>query len=150
MLLANYGVPIFWPWNPLWRDISVQNLKWCLHACTCIAYVYDIHICDTCCNYVYTCIPILHTGIAYLYLYASQLCLHVRTCMHIHVCNTGTQYMLQLCLHVRTNIAYMSAHAYHCARRRGERWRHMGLLWRERSAFWLNVTMADEWWWLLW
>ena len=31
----------------------------------------------------------------------------------IHVCNTGTQYMLQLCLHVSTGIAYMYAHAYH-------------------------------------
>ena len=33
-------------------------IKWCLHARTCIAYMYHIHVCDTCYNYVYTCVPV--------------------------------------------------------------------------------------------
>ena len=41
----------------------------CLHARTCIAYMYHIHVCDTCCNYVYTCVPVHNTGIAYMYAY---------------------------------------------------------------------------------
>jgi len=101
------------------------------------AYLYRIHVCNTgtqymlqLCLHVRTgtqyryCVPVRNTGMQYM----SPVCLHVRTCMRIHVCNTGTQYMLHLCLHVRTGIAYMYAHAYHWARRRGERWCCIGLL----------------------
>ena len=34
------------------------------------------------------------------------VCLHMRTCMRIHVRNTGMRYMLQLCLHMRTGTQY--------------------------------------------
>ena len=34
---------------------------------TYMAYMYDVHVCKTCCNYVYTCVPVLRTSIAYMY-----------------------------------------------------------------------------------
>jgi len=78
------------------------------------AYRYAIQVLRTSTQYRYA----IH--VSSLFTRAYRYCVPVR--------NTGTQYMLQLCLHVRTGIAYMYAHAYHWARRRGERWRCIGLL----------------------
>jgi len=58
---------------------------------------------------VYTCVPVLRTGIAYMYaIPVRNTCLQfVYTCVPVsHVWHTCMRYMLQLCLHVRTCTAY--------------------------------------------
>jgi len=66
------------------------RVKRCLHARTCIAYTYDIHVRDTCCNYTY--VHVLRTDTLYMF----RVCLHVRTGIAylycVHVCHTCTQY----------------------------------------------------------
>ena len=62
----------------------------------------------------------------------------------IHVCNTGTQYMLHLCLHVRTGIAYMYAHALSLSK---EAWRTM-MLYRPTNLHPIShrfEVIADYW-----
>ena len=73
-------------------------IKRCLHARTCIAYMYAIPVRSTCCNYVYTCVPVRNTGIAYRYaIPVRNTCLQfvytcvpvLRTCMRMHIIEQG-------------------------------------------------------------
>ena len=53
------------------RRLVESLIKRCLHARTCIAYMYAIPVRSTCCNYVYTCVPVL------------------RKCMRMHIIERG-------------------------------------------------------------
>ena len=77
---------------------KTQKLKLCSHARTCIAYMYDRHVRDTCCNYVYSYTLYARTGSAYMYaMPVRNTCLqYVCTC--VHVC----RYMYATLIQVRT------------------------------------------------
>jgi len=88
-----------------------------------------VHVRDTCCNYVCTCVHLLSTGIAYIKvlhnvsvaimqrntcLQCVYTCVHVCANMYTQYVNTCTQSMLQLCL--RIGIAYNVRDSVQCTR----------------------------------
>ena len=83
-------LPPIYSWLPL--------LKGCLHPPTCIAYVYRMHVRNTRCNYVYTCVHVLRTGIAHMYaIPVRNSCLqYVHTCVHVSAYMYAMRYMYAL------------------------------------------------------